>query len=80
MRPSLLVPILTCACGLLSALVVFSYMGNMSLISGKPLSELPLSGPDLAFIVFPAALTTLPFPNLWAILFFCVLFSLGIDT
>ena len=37
LKTSLIIPCLTCICGLLSSLVIFSYMGNMSLISGLSL-------------------------------------------
>ena len=44
------------------------------------MTDLKLSGPALAFIVFPKALTILPLSNLWAILFFITLILLGIDS
>lgn len=42
--------------------------------------SLQISGPELTFIVYPAALQLMPFGNLWAALFFLVLITLGIDT
>lgn len=77
---SLLIPLVTCLCGFLAAAVVFSYMGFMSKISGIPLQEIPLRGTALAFVIFPAALTKLAFSNFWAVIFFILLFFLGIDT
>ena len=55
-------------------------MGYMAKVSGVDISDLPLKGPELAFIAYPAALTLMPFPNFWSVLFFCFLFSLGVDT
>lgn len=55
-------------------------MGHMSKMAGIKISELPLSGPDLTFIAYPAAITMMPFENLWAIMFFSVMIFLGIDT
>jgi len=39
-----------------------------------------LPGPGFAFITFPEALTRLPLPQLWAVLFFIMLYILGLDT
>ncbi len=75
-----MIPLLTILCGFLSSFVVFSYMGYMSHITGIKINDIPLAGPDLAFIVFPAVLNMMPFSNLWAIIFFLVMIFLGIDT
>lgn len=74
------IPVLTVCCGLLCSIINFSYLGHLSYLMDVPVSELPLSGTDLAFITYPSALCALPYPNLWAILFFFMLITLGIDS
>jgi len=50
----------------------------MSTITGIDISEIAESGPGLAFIVYPRAVSIMPLPNLWAILFFTMLLMLAL--
>ncbi|HBG60487.1 MAG: transporter [Omnitrophica WOR_2 bacterium GWF2_38_59] len=65
---------------IVAGFAVFSTLGYMSLKSGVPVSELAASGPSLAFIVFPKALSLVPMAPLFAVLFFIMLITLGIDS
>lgn len=76
-QSAVVIPLLTASCGFLAAFVIFSFMGYLSHLTGLPISEIPLAGPDLAFVVFPAVLTYMPFSNLLSMLFFATMVFLG---
>lgn len=62
-------------------LVVFSTLGYYSQLSGLPVESVVEAGPSLVFITYPTIISLLPFmPHILGILFFFMLFTLGIDS
>ncbi|KAH0551836.1 sodium- and chloride-dependent GABA transporter 2-like [Cotesia glomerata] len=60
---------------------IFSILGHLSMKMEMPIQELAQDGGlALAFIAYPEAVIQMPLPNLWAILFFLMLFILGLGS
>lgn len=68
------------AISLFAGFVVFSVIGYMAFQSNLPIEKVVSSGPGLAFVVFPEALSLMPFSWIFAVLFFLMLLTLGIDS
>ncbi|MCK4422831.1 MAG: sodium-dependent transporter, partial [Candidatus Omnitrophica bacterium] len=68
------------AISIVSGFAVFSTLGYMAYKSNVPIADLAKSGPALAFIVFPKALTLIPGAALFSVLFFIMLVTLAIDS
>jgi len=60
--------------------VVFGYLGHYTHERGIGFDDLPINGPDLIFITYPAIFTKMVFPNFWLFLFFLTMILLGIDS
>ncbi|CAK9303329.1 unnamed protein product [Gordionus sp. m RMFG-2023] len=80
LKDSCIVSLVNCGTSVYAGLLVFSILGFMSHVLDLPLEQVATEGLGLAFIVYPEALLYLPVSSLWSILFFLMLFTVGIDT
>ncbi|CAF3332523.1 unnamed protein product [Rotaria socialis] len=63
-----------------SGFVIFMFLGYMSEISGRDIKDVAEQGSTLVFIVYPEAIATMPWAPVWAVFFFLMLLTLGLDS
>jgi len=61
----------------MAGFAIFSVLGYMSDRTGIPVDKLAVGGPGLSFIVYPEALSLMPFPWIWCIFFFLMMITIG---
>ncbi|XP_071821796.1 sodium- and chloride-dependent neutral and basic amino acid transporter B(0+)-like isoform X2 [Apostichopus japonicus] len=77
---SLFVAIANCCTSVFAGFVIFSVIGFMAETLGKEVDDVVDQGFGLAFVAYPAAVAHMPGTVLWAILFFFMLITLGLDS
>jgi solute carrier family 6 amino acid transporter-like protein 5/7/9/14 len=77
---TILLPILNFATSIFASLALFSFIGYASYKSGVSIEDMPIQGMELTFVAYPALINTLPYPQLWSILFFTMLTTLGLGS
>ncbi len=65
---------------LTGGVVIFTVLGYMANEAGVSVENVASSGPGLAFIVYPKAVSLMPWSAFWAFAFFFMLVLVGIDT
>ncbi|XP_067930581.1 sodium- and chloride-dependent glycine transporter 2-like [Watersipora subatra] len=79
-KDTLVVTIGNSLTSIFAGFVIYSYIGHLADRLGVEVDKVSDGGTGLAFIIFPAAILTLPFPPFWSVLFFVMLLTLGLDS
>ncbi len=73
--------ILNCIYSIIAGFTVFGVAGFMAVSQNTPIGEVIKSGPQLAFVIYPKAISELPVAqNIFGVLFFGVLIVAGISS
>ncbi len=65
---------------ILAGFIIFGTLGFMSVTQNVPIEQVATSGPGLAFVVFPKALSLMPFATFFGLLFFLILVVIAYDS
>uniref|UniRef100_A0A671W5W1 Transporter n=1 Tax=Sparus aurata TaxID=8175 RepID=A0A671W5W1_SPAAU len=79
-RDALLTSTVNCVTSFFSGFAIFSVLGYMAYKHGVNIEDVATEGAGLVFIIYPEAISTLPGSTFWAIVFFIMLLTLGIDS
>jgi SNF family Na+-dependent transporter len=79
-RDSFVIGIANCLTSVFAGFVVFAYIGHAAYVTNQEVENTVSSGSGLAFIIYPFAVQQLPGAPFWAIIFFIMLLTLGLDS
>ncbi|XP_074653770.1 sodium- and chloride-dependent glycine transporter 1-like [Tubulanus polymorphus] len=79
-RDAVIFPIVNCCTSFFAGFVVFSIIGHIAHEGNVSVSEAITSGPGLAFVAYPEALSKIPGAAIWSVLFFFMLLTVGLDS
>ena len=82
-RDTLIVCFINCGTSFFAGFAIFAILGYMANVQGVDVGDVVKTGPGLAFIAYPDALSLMgdtPVPQIMSFLFFTMLLTLGIDS
>jgi len=74
------IPVANSATSFYAALTVFTFVGHVASVLKLPIDQVTTQSISLAFVAYPGLLNLLTGKNFWAIIFFTMLVTLGIDS
>lgn len=77
---AIIVSVMDSVTSVFAGLVIFSIIGYMAAEQKLPIDVVVTEGAGLAFIAYPEVVTKLPISQLWSVLFFSMLITLGLGT
>ncbi|XP_065704397.1 sodium-dependent noradrenaline transporter-like isoform X1 [Patagioenas fasciata] len=79
-RDALLTSTINCVTSFISGFAIFSILGYMAHEHKVKIEDVATEGAGLVFILYPEAISTLSGSSFWAVVFFIMLLTLGIDS
>nr|WLN44340.1 NTT8 [Sinonovacula rivularis] len=79
-RDALITSSVNCLTSFFSGFVIFMILGYMADRAQVDISKVATEGPGLVFEAYPLAISTLPGSTFWALIFFLMLLTLGLDS
>ncbi|XP_077972776.1 sodium- and chloride-dependent betaine transporter-like [Styela clava] len=79
-RDSIILTVANAGASFISGFAIFSVLGFLAHTKNTTVAEVAESGPGLVFVAYPTALSLLPLPQFWIVLFFLTLIFLGYDS
>jgi len=80
LRDSVIVVLVNSMSSIFAGCAIFAVIGYMAHMLNVDVAKVAADGPGLAFVVYPEALSQMPAAPVWSVLFFCMLYSLGLST
>ncbi|CAD5113729.1 DgyrCDS2894 [Dimorphilus gyrociliatus] len=80
LKDALVITVINSLTSLLAGFVVFSTLGFIAHERQTLVEDVATNGPGLVFEVYPEAISRMPLPALWAVLFFSMMLTLGISS
>ncbi|KAM7535023.1 hypothetical protein Aperf_G00000091652 [Anoplocephala perfoliata] len=79
-RDAVIVACINCLTSIYAGFVVFACLGFMAEQKNVTMDNVAKAGPGLAFVVYPEALSQMPFPAIWSVFFFFMLSTVGMGS
>ena len=80
LRDTLIYACVNCFTSIFAGFGIFSVLGYMAYEMNVDVSEVATGGPGLTFIAYPKALSLMPGSSIFAVFFFLMVISLGLDS